>query len=37
MEMIFCSFNIYVLTYEERIVLLEFFNVVREPFTIAVR
>ena len=36
MAMIFCNFNLYVLTYEERIVLLEFFNVVRDPFIIAV-
>ena len=36
MAMIFCNFNLYVLTYEERIILLEFFNLVRDPFIIAV-
>ena len=36
MAMTFCNFNLYVLTYEERIALLEFFNVVRDPFIIAV-
>ena len=36
MTMIFYSFNLNVLTHEERIVLLGLFNVVRAPFTIAV-
>ena len=38
MAMIFCSFNLYVLTYYEKsIAILEFFIMVKDPFSIAAR